>query len=112
MSRRSDQPTPAARRALVAFQIFLVLATLLAPIPVAAEDPSADPGASAPAATEPAATPDPTEEPTPAPTEEPAAPPTVEPTTAPTEEPTVAPTDPPAARGWCPWSPLFGAVCG
>ena len=54
MSRRSDQPSPAARRALVAFQIFLVLATLLAPIPVAAEDPSADPSTSAPAATEPA----------------------------------------------------------
>jgi hypothetical protein len=110
MSRRSDQPSPAARRALVAFQIFLVLATLLAPIPVAAEDPTADPSASAPAATEPAATPDPTpaptEEPTPAPTEEPAAPPTEEPAappaeepaSPPAEEPSVAPTDPPAAE--------------
>jgi hypothetical protein len=109
MSRRSDQPTTAARRALVAFQIFLVLATLLAPIPVAAEDPTADPSASAPAATEPAATPDPTpdptEEPSATPTEEPPAPPTEEPTAPPTEEPaapppaeepSAAPTDPPS----------------
>ena len=91
MSRRSDQPSPAARPVVAAFQILLVLATLLAPIPVAAEDPSAPP--TEPVATEPAATPDPTK----APTAEPTSAPADQPTAAPTEEPTVAPTDPPTA---------------
>ena len=78
MSRRTQKPSSAAHPVVVAFQIFLVLATLLAPIPVAAEDPSAPP--SEPAATESAATPDPTP--------------------APTEEPTPAPpTDTPASTG-------------
>ena len=91
MSRRSDQPSPAARPVVAAFQILLVLATLLAPIPVAAEDPSAPP--TEPVATEPAATPDLTK----APTAEPTSAPADQPTAAPTEEPTVAPTDPPTA---------------
>jgi len=36
MSRRTQKPSSAAHPVVVAFQIFLVLATLLAPIPVAA----------------------------------------------------------------------------
>jgi hypothetical protein len=96
MSRRSQKPSSAAHPVVVAFQIFLVLATLLAPIPVMAEDPSAPP--SEPVATEPAATPDPTAEPTAAPTEEPTAAPTEEPTPAATDAPNSAPTDEPTTE--------------
>ncbi len=111
MSRRSQKPSSAAHPVVVAFQIFLVLATLLAPIPVMAEDPSAPP--SEPAATELAATPDPTADPTADPTEQPTAAPTVEPRLrrrmsplprrprrplGPHDEPTSAPTAAPSAE--------------
>ena len=128
MSRRSDKPSPAARRALVAFQIFLVLATVLAPIPVMAEDPSAPPRdprrrsrrrplirlliprrtrrvrrrRSRRLLRRDPPTAAPTDEPTTAPTDPPTSaptdPPTSAPTAAPTDEPTAAPTDEPTSR--------------
>jgi hypothetical protein len=81
----------------VGFQVFLLVATLFAPLPVAAVDPSPspDPSASAPADPTPdpapVATPDPTPDPTAAPAATPD--PTVapNPTTAPAPDPTVAP---------------------
>ncbi|HET9757245.1 MAG TPA: PxKF domain-containing protein [Candidatus Limnocylindrales bacterium] len=80
-------------RSLVVIQTFLLIATLFAPIPVAAEDPTDDPGASAPPATEPAGTPEPTADPTAVPTPDPTPEPpaaTLDPTPEPTAEPPAA----------------------
>ena len=85
-------------RLLVAIQVFLLVASLFAPVATLAADPSPDPSAapSAEPSAEPAAdpTPAPTPEPTAAPTAEPTAAPTTEPTAAPTAEPTQAPPPP------------------
>ena len=97
MSRVSSRLSFVGHRSLVVIQTFLLIATLFAPIPVAADDPTADPGASAPPTTEPAATPeptaDPTAEPTPDPTPEPPAA-TPDPTPEPTAEPPAATPEP------------------
>ncbi len=103
MSRVSSRLSFVGHRSLVAIQTFLLIATLFAPIPVAAEDPTDDPGASAPPTTEPAATPDPTPDPTAEPTAEPTPDPTPEPPAAtpdPTPEPTAEPptAEPPTAE--------------
>ncbi len=93
MSRVSSRLSFVGHRSLVVIQTFLLIATLFAPIPVAADDPTGDPGASAPPTTEPAATPEPTAEPTAEPTPDP----TPEPPAA-TPDPTPEPTaEPPAA---------------
>ena len=68
MSRVSSRLSFVGHRSLVVIQTFLLIATLFAPIPVAAEDPTDDPGASAAPTTEPAAPPDPTPDPTAEPT--------------------------------------------
>ena len=83
MSRVSSRLSFVGHRSLVVIQTFLLIATLFAPIPVAADDPTGDPGASAPPTTEPAATPEPTPDPTAEPTADPTAEPTAEPTTEP-----------------------------
>ncbi len=100
-------------RTLVFAQVFLLVASLFAPIPVLASDPAdpsappesaqptPDPTAEPSAEPSPSAAPDPTAEPTaePTPADEPSAEPSPEPTSAPTEapspEPTAAPTDAP-----------------
>ena len=86
-------------RLLAAVQVFLILASLFAPIPIAAADPSPDPSAPATSAQpSPSATPDPSpsSDPSPVPTPDasspaPEASPTPEPTSAPTPAPTPAP---------------------
>ena len=89
MSDSSTRRPAVRQRLLVALQVMLMVASLLAVAPVAAAepDPSADPSATP--STEPSASP----EPTPAPTAEPTPEPTAEPTPAPdpTAEPTAAP---------------------
>ncbi len=102
MSRVPSRLSFAGHRVLVVMQVFLLIATLFAPIPAAAQDPTGDPGASAPPSTEPAATPEPTPDPTPHPTSEPTPAATPEPPAAspdPTPEPTAEPptAEPPAA---------------
>jgi hypothetical protein len=84
-------------RLLVVIQVFLLVASLFAPMATRAADPSADPSASPSAEPTPAPTPDPTPEPTPAPTAEPTAAPTAEPTAPPTSAPTAEPTQAPPA---------------
>ncbi|MBI3746098.1 MAG: hypothetical protein HY264_06160, partial [Chloroflexi bacterium] len=80
-------------RALVLFQVLLIIASLFAPMLVLGADPVAPPNPS-PSATAPAATPDPT--PAPAPTDTPAPVPTDTPAPAPTDTPAPVPTDTPA----------------
>jgi hypothetical protein len=92
MSRVSSRLSFVGHRSLVVIQTFLLIATLFAPLPAAANDPTDDPGASAPPTTEPAATP----EPTPNPAAEPTPDPTPEPTAEPTTEPPAAPPEPTA----------------
>ena len=87
---------PRAKRALrllAAIQIFLLLASLFAPIPIAAADPSPDPSAPAASAeASPPATPESTPDPSPVPTPDSSPTPAPEATSAPTAAPTVAPT--------------------
>ncbi len=76
MSRVSSRLSFVGHRSLVVIQTFLLIATLFAPIPVAADDPTGDPGASSAPHDRtgwrrPEPTPDPTAEPTPDPTAEP-----------------------------------------
>src|SRR6266540_6677823 len=79
-------------RLLAAVQIFLLLASLFAPIPIAAADPSPDPSAPATSAeASPSATPESTPDPSPVPTPDSSPTPAPEATSAPTTAPTVAP---------------------
>ena len=86
------------RSLFVAVQVFLILVSIMAPFPVAAEVPAVDPAASPPASAEPTATatPDPSVEPSVAPSVEPSVAPSVEPSVAPSVEPSVEPTAAPA----------------
>ena len=91
----------ALQRSLVTIQVFLLVASLFAPVHVSAADPASDPAASpAPTADPATPTPDPTAAPTPDPTPDatpdPTTAPTADPATAPTPDPTVAPTPDPA----------------
>ncbi len=81
-----------ALRVLAAIQVFLLLASLFAPIPIAAADPSPDPSAPATSAeASPSATPESTLDPSPVPTPDSSPTPAPEATSAPTTAPTVAP---------------------
>ncbi|MEA2608521.1 MAG: hypothetical protein QOJ75_764, partial [Chloroflexota bacterium] len=91
-------PSPRHRsltRMLVAFQIFLIVATLFAPLTALAADPSADPGATPATPADPTPTPTPTPDATPTPT--PDATPTPTPDATPTPSPTPTPTPAPQA---------------
>ena len=102
-----NRSNPLIQRAIVAFQVLLLVAALFSPLPAAADDP-VDPNASPAPSAEPAATPDPTPAPTPDPTPEPPAatpdptpePPaaTPDPTAAPTSDPTAEPTTDPSVE--------------
>ena len=84
-------------RLLVVIQVFLLVASLFAPMATRAADPSADPSPAPSGEPTPAPTPDPTAEPTAAPTPDPTATPAPDPTAPPVAEPTAPPTSAPTA---------------
>ena len=101
----------ALQRSLVTIQVFLLVASLFAPVHVSAADPASDPAASPTPTADPATptpdptaastpdpTPDATPDPTTAPTPDPAVAPSPDPTVAPTPDPTAAPTPDPTVE--------------